>query len=525
MLVAAAALPAAAALDDPPSGLIPTSTTLAKVRALYARTHARDASSRAAATTIEEWRLTQDRLTGTYRVYILGRDERDVTSIGPFIFESGIHAGVHWQQTRNGITFTDAGFHEARDAVSERAWESDTDARDVRLIGESVALNAYVVEIDPAGGRREWRFVDKKSGNVVRLEEIAKDRRITTIYDDFRTFDGIPQPSRVRTIDSFGNERDQQLLSRTLDLTPDPRVVDIVPTRRTLVEFPPFLPLVHLPVRFVSGLAVVRVRIGLRSYDFLLDSGAAGIVLDPSVVDDQKLDTYGTHIGATVGTFNESSTIVPLLGVGPLKLRNVVARVVGVPFHLDDRTRIAGLLGFDFFADCVVHLDFEHGVADAIAPAAFKPPPDVVPLALALDDRTPTVRARADGAVGRMVLDTGANRSILTTGFADRADVMTDAAASIMRFRGVGGVGVGEAVNVKTFDLGGFSVPDVVVDVSSADLGIEDVDATIGTDVSAAFDLYFDYRSATVYVRRAHRAVGVAAPGSQRSIIAIVPGS
>jgi hypothetical protein len=116
------------------------------------------------------------------------------------------------------------------------------------------------------------------------------------------------------------------------------------------------------------------------------------------------------------------------------------------------------------------------------------------------------VRARADGAWGRMVLDTGANRSILTTGFADRADVVTDAAAGITRFRGVGGVGVGEAVNVKMFDLGGLTVPDIVVDVSSADLGTEDIDATIGTDVSQAFELYFDYRSATVYVRRVHHA-------------------
>jgi hypothetical protein len=504
-------LPAgAASLDDPPPGLIPTSTTLAKVRALYARTH--DRESTRAATTIEEWRLIQEKLTGTYRVYILGKDERDVTSIGPFIYESGVHAGVRWQQTRNGITFAESGYHEARDAASERAWQSDTDPHNVRLIGESVALNAYVVELDPPGGRHEWRFVDKKSGNVVRLEAVAKERRITTIYDDFRTFDGIPQPSRVRTIDSFGNERDLQLLSRTLDLTPDPKDVDIAPTRRTLVEFPFATTLVHLPVRFVNGLAVVRVRIGLRFYDFLLDSGAAGIIIDPAVVDDQKLDTYGGHIGATVGTVTESSAIVPSMAVGPLKMRGVVARVVSVPFHLDDRTRIVGLLGFDFFADCVVHVDFEHGTVDAITPPAFKPPPDAVAVPIALDDRTPEVRARADAASGRMVIDTGANRSIVATSFAARAGLVPDGAGSVTRFRGVGGIGVGEAVSVKQFDLGGIIVPDVVVDVSSADLGTEDVDATIGTDVSAAYDLYFDERSAMLYARRAHRALSLAPP-------------
>ncbi len=523
MLAAATtSVAAAATLDDAPAALIPTSTTLAKVRAFYDRTHDRDATH--TAMTIEEWRLTQEKLTGTYRVYRLGKDERDVTSIGPFIYESGVHGGVRWQQTRNGITYATTGYHDARDAVSDRVWEESTDPRDVRLIGESVALNAYVVEIDPAGGRHEWLFIDKQSGNVIRRDAVAKRRRITTLYDDFRTFDGIAEPSRVRATDSNGNERDLQLLSRTLDLSPDPKDVDVTPTRRTLVEFPPATPVVHLPIRFVNGLAVARVRIGYHAYDFLLDSGAAGIVIDPSIVDDQHLDTYGSRVGSTIGSFNETTSIVPAMNVGLLKLRNVVVRVVGVPFHLDDNTRISGLLGFDFFADSVIHLDPDHDLADAIAPGTFKAPLDAVPVALALDDRTPAVRARAGGAFGRMIVDTGANRSILTTAFASRADVAYDPGFGTTRFRGVGGIGIGEAVHVKTFELGGIGLGDSVVDVSSADLGTEDVDGTIGTDVSHAFELFFDYRSATLYVRRSHRSIS-AAPVPQRSIIAIVPGS
>ncbi len=513
MLAAATtAFASAAALDDAPAALIPTSTTLAKVRALYERTHERDPSRNAM--TIEEWRLTQDKLTGTYRVYRLGKDERDVTSLGPFIYESGVHAGVRWQQTRNGISFDTTGFHEARDAVSDRAWDESTDPHEVRLIGESVALNAYVVELEPSGGRHEWLFIDKQSGNVIRRDAVAKRRRITTLYDDFRVFDGVPEPSRVRSTDSNGNERDQQLLSRTLDLSPDPKDVDASPSRRTLVEFPLATPVVHLPVRFVNGLAVARVRIGYRAYDFLLDSGAAGIVIDPSIVDDQHLDTFGSRVGTTLGSFNETTSIVPAMNVGLLKMRNAVVRVVSVPFHLDDRTRIAGLLGFDFFADTVIHIDEDRDVADAIAPASFKAPLDAVPVAIALDDRTPAIRARAGGAFGRMVVDTGANRSILTTSFAARADVAYDPASGTTRFRGMGGIGTGEAVHVKTIELGGIGVTDSVVDVSSADLGTEDVDGTIGTDVSHAFELFFDYRSATLYVRRSHRSISAINFGS-----------
>jgi hypothetical protein len=512
-LVAMMTMPAgAAALDDPPPGLIPTSTTLAKVRALYARTHQREPTR--AATIIEEWRLTQEKLTGTYRVYVLGKDQRDVTSIGPFIYESGVHGGLRWQQTRNGITVTYAGVHEARDAASERAWQTSTDPRDVRLIGESVALNAYVVEIDPPGGRHEWRFIDKKSGNVTRREAVAKERRITTTYEDFRTFDGIPEPARIRTVDSFGNERDQQLLSRELDLTPDPKDVDIAATRRTLVEFPPAVPIVHLPARVVNGLAVVRVRIGVRGYDFLLDSGAVGIVIDPSIVDDQRLDAYGSRIGATIGAFTESTATVPVMAVGALRLRNVVARIVSVPFRLDDHTRISGLIGFDFFADSIVHIDLDHGIADVIAPAAFRPPADAVSVPLQLDDRTPVVRARVAGTGGRMVIDTGANRSIVTTAFASRAGLVREGSLGVVHFRGVGGLGSGEAVAISSFDLGGIDAGDAVVDVSSADLGTEDVDATIGTDISHALDLYFDERSQVLYVRRSHRSISAIIPGS-----------
>ncbi|HEV8021462.1 MAG TPA: aspartyl protease family protein [Candidatus Lustribacter sp.] len=495
---------ASAAIDDQPAGLIASSTSLAKVRALYLKYHDRERTR--AATIIEEWRLTQDKMNGTYHVFRLGRDERDLTILGPFFSESGVHAGTRWQQTRNGMTYTYAGVHELRDARSDNAWLFDPDPHDVRLIGESVPLNAYVIEIDPPGGRHEWRWLDKSSANVVRREYVEKGRRYTVTFDDYRTFDGIPEPSHVRTVDSYGNERNLTLLSRTLDLTPDPHDVDIPSSRRTLVEFPTGVTSMHLPSRMVDGLCVVKVRIGLKDYDFLLDSGAAGIVIDPSIVDDAHLETYGSRIGETVGTFNETTGIVPLMTIGGLRMRSVVARVVAVPFHLDDRTHIAGLLGFDFFLDAVVHVDLDHGTANAIAAAAFKPPPDAATVPIALDDRTPVVRARADAVTGRVVLDTGANRSVFTPPFASRADIAFDPSTAVAQFRGLGGMGTATTVRLKSFDIAALPLLDPVVDVSNANLGAEDIDGTAGTDLLHAYDLFFDYRNAALYVRRSKKA-------------------
>jgi hypothetical protein len=493
----------AAVIDDPPLALVRSTSTLAKVRALYERTRSREHAR--AGTVIEEWRLAEDHLTGTHRVRRSGNDVRETIALGPFLFELGVRGGVFWQQNRNGLTYTYGGFHQIRDEVSARAWETAENDRYVRLAGESPAYNAYVVEINPPTGRHEWRFIDKATGYVTRTESVLKRRRYVTTFDDYRTFDGIPEPSHVRSVDSNGNERDETLLSRTLDLTGDPHELEIPANRRTLVEFPSGTPFVRLPIRVINGLLIIKVAIGSHSYDFLLDSGAAGIVVDPAIVDDGKLDRYGARVGSTIGTYNETASIIPQMQIAGLRLRSVVVRVVNVPFVVDEHTRIAGLLGFDFFADCVVHIDIARGVADVIAPATFRVPAEAVTVPLALDDRTPDVRARIGGVSGRVVLDTGANRSVFTTTFAGRADVATEGAGNT-RFRAMGGTGTAAAVHIKQFELAGIEQTDPLVDVTSADFGTEDVDGTAGTDLLHPYELYFDYRANALYARRTRAA-------------------
>ncbi|MEA2786252.1 MAG: hypothetical protein QOF71_2356 [Candidatus Eremiobacteraeota bacterium] len=504
MLLAAfvfTAAPALAAIDDEPGGLIPSSASLARVRSLYDR--ARRDHGRTV-TILEDWRLFQDGTVGSFKVNRLGKDVRETTSLGPLAYERGVYRGQRWEQNRNGITFTYAGIHEQRDAVSDRAFRDPGDDRNVHLIGDSLALNAYVVEINPAAGRHEWLFIDKRTGNISRREYVERRRRYSSTYDDYRAVDGVPEPSRVRTTDSLGNEREQILTTRVLDTTPDLKDVDIPPSRR-VVEFPARETTVRLPVRFVNGLAVVRVIVGRGAYDFLLDSGAAGIVIDPFVVEQQSLETYGRRIGATLGTFPETTTIVPQMTIGGLRMRNVVTRVVQVPFHIDNRTRLAGLLGFDFFADTIVHLDLHKNFAEALSPDRFRAPADTASVSLGLDDKTPAVHVRAGNAGGRVVLDTGANRTVFETVFAERGDFTPDRVASTLHVRGMGGFANAETTRVPAFELGGLWTRDATADVSNVDLGTEDVDGIVGTDLLRSYELWFDYRAATVHLRRAKR--------------------
>lgn len=488
-----------AASDDPPRGLIPSSTTLAQVRALFRLGHPPPRPRNA--TLIEDWRLLQDGQTGTFKIHRLGKDYRETTTLGPLEYDNGMHGGVRWQQNRNGLTFTFSGMHE-RDEISERVWESN-DEHNVRLIGESVPLNAYVVEIDPPNGRHEWLFIDKHNGQTVRRDKVERNRRFITTYDDFKPFEGELMPSRVRTVDSLNNEREQTLVSRYADATPDPNDVAMLPTRRNLVDFPPGISLVRLPVRFSNGLLVVRVVAAGRPFDFLLDSGAAGIIIDPIVAETLNLERYGERVGATMGPFPESTAIVPTMNVGVLRMRNVVSRVVPIPFRADDRTRVAGLLGFDFFADIVIHLDAERGTVEALHPAAFRVSNDLTPVPLALDDKQPAARAKVGPVAARMILDTGANRTVLAAAFADRLEPSSERAiVSASRFHGVGGSGAAATVRIKEIEFAGNPIVEPLVDISGADLGFEDIDGVIGTDILRGFDIFFNYRANMAYVRR-----------------------
>ena len=145
-----AAEPVAAAIDDEPGGLVQSGATLAKVRALYDHAHAHEHGRND--TILEDWRLFQDGTVGSYHVNRLGRDIRETTTLGPLTYARGVLRGVHWEQNRNGIVFVYPGVHEMHDAISQRAFRDPGDERDVRLAGETPALNAYVVEVNPPNG-------------------------------------------------------------------------------------------------------------------------------------------------------------------------------------------------------------------------------------------------------------------------------------------------------------------------------------------------------------------------------------
>ena len=508
---------AGGALDEPPPGIQPTAQNLQRV--LAAGDRAAGTPSPGAAVRVRRWAIVAYGLTGTATQIERGRDERDTITLGPFTQTRGVLRGKRWWQNENGLTVRETGIHQ-RDAIDERALQdarTNPAVEGVRLLGEIKApVDAYLVEVHPPGGRLEWLFYEVATGRLVRKEAVVVDRRLVTTFDDFRTIGGVTEPWHYRVDDGRpANVEDWRELDERLGGQSSDADFAPPPDRRSLVEFPAGAASSRLPARFVNRKIVVRVTIAGRGLDFLLDSGASGIVIDSGAARSLGLQTFGKSIGETAGAYDETSALVSEMQVGDLRLRSVKVSVL--PFEISPvaDTKVVGLLGFDFIDSVVLRIDFERQIVDAFpAGARAMPSAGAVELAAALDDGVPDVAAEVGGSVAdHFIFDTGATSAVVFSGFADaHREAVADEGLGFALQRdqplqfagGVGGTLHVEPTELKSFGMSGAPFRNFLAYLVSGSKSYEgeDQDGLMGYDYLRYFTVYLDeHRSRVALVR------------------------
>lgn len=509
--VAALALLASASsagsLEDPPSGLSQTQMTLTQVLQRYDQA----AGKASHATREEQWRVSERGLTGTYAETASGDDYTATLTLGPFVTMAGRYRGQSWRQDENGLTILRQDIHQ-KTAISEKALDYALDhpqspGAGIALLGEATQpVDAYVVQIHPDGGRLVWLFFDAATGLIDREESVIAERRVVTQYDDFRTTGGGDEPWHHRVSDGRpANDEEWTLTSLQLDKPVADATFVIPPDRRTLVEFPAGASVVHLPARIINGKVIVRLTVQGRGLDFLLDSGAGDIAFDADVASSLHLQTLGKATQEIAGQFDRSRAIVPEIRIGQLVMHDVVVSTIPFQSSPDISTRVVGLLGFDFFKDAVVRVDYERGTVDALNPAGFSPPTSAVTLPVALDDGVPLVSATVgDDRGDHFILDTGSAYTIIFSGFAaDHPAAVADQGGGTAETRvgmGVSARGVGGQIRLvptelKMFRFAGtdFEYFKAYVTIAARALEREDEDGLIGVPTLQRFVVYFDY--------------------------------
>jgi predicted aspartyl protease len=490
--------------DLPPAGLVPASATLAEVLA-----HLDAAAGEAPQSAGERWTFTSGGVTGTERDLTRGTDYRIATQFGPFSYERGERNGRAWRRNANGLTILlraskdrDApGGLELRDARGSR--------NGVRLLGEATnPAPAYVLAIAPANGRQEWLFVDKTSGLVTRTEFAYPDRRVVVTADDFRTTGGVTRAFHLRASDtlSAANDADWRLTEYQPDLEVSGDDLDIPQNDHALAALPQGAGRTLLPARFVDGHVYLESSVAGRSAYLMLDSGTSDIVLDRAFASRIGLTEYGKTAATGAGSYVQSQVLIPSIAIGKVRLQNVAA--YDVPFHYRaGGFDVAGLLGFDFFAGAIVHVDYLHERVELLDPATYDPAagPGAISVPLALDDGLPIAAARIGaGTSAHFIIDTGSSNVVLYSRFArahpkDVADA--GAGTALQRYlpsitaSAVGGTLKLVPLELKTLTFARNSFHDFIVERVEGAPSFEnaDADGLIGYEFLHYFDLYFDY--------------------------------
>jgi hypothetical protein len=274
-------------------------------------------------------------------------------------------------------------------------------------------------------------------------------------------------------------------------------------------EFPVTQSVVALPARFVDGDIILRLAIAGRNLDFVLDSGASSIIIDRDVARDLGLPNAPLGPAAEMDPAAATPVDVAEIAIGDLTVRNAVASALPFAYEAKDHTVIAGLLGYDFLAGAVVHVDYRHQRVFAIAPGAFDPDvPGATSVPITLEDGVPMVSVRVGNASGdRFIVDSGADDVYLFDRFArahprdivDRRGAVTQ--FSSLAYRGDDGAPARMsliAVDVDDFtfadiDFRHFLAYRVAAFDGDADV---DPDGLIGYRFLRYYDLYFDYPAA-----------------------------
>lgn len=170
----------------------------------------------------------------------------------------------------------------------------------------------------------------------------------------------------------------------------------------------------RLEIVLKKGLFTTTARIGpWEAHPFVIDTGADHLYLDSELAKTLNPSSWGEResLGATPRV---KWGMLATFEVGPMVLQHTVVGVTDFSAaSASFGERLAGLLGYPFFANAVVEVDYPHGSVSCFDPKTYRlPRGHWQPLTL-IGNR-PTIPARLEGNIeGQFVVDTGSTSTVL----------------------------------------------------------------------------------------------------------------
>jgi predicted aspartyl protease len=228
------------------------------------------------------------------------------------------------------------------------------------LLGRSVLPDGRTVvqvQVAPPGGDVEVVSFDGVTQMIDRVAFTDSDGIETLDYSDYRVVDNALVP--FVEVDSDGDHQydvTQHVLAVSVDkpISPD---VFVPPPNRTVATDTP----VTVKMSYLNGHYYVPVGIHGKTYTFLVDTGAQGVVIDSRIaaqlvlIPEGLLQVRGAKRVDAVGVASLDS--IDVAGVD-LPLGEV--SIVNLNESTNGAFPIDGVLGYPFFAAAEVRMDFDH---------------------------------------------------------------------------------------------------------------------------------------------------------------------
>jgi hypothetical protein len=262
---------------------------------------------------------------------------------------------------------------------------------------------------------------------------------------------------------------------------------------------------IKIPVTIHGGGVFVPVVMNNgQTYNFLLDSGFEDSVLDPATIRALDLKSGDKHTEAAPGGKVETSSVS-----GVKRVVGGIALVNGSLSSLDLSgfdplfgQRLDGVLGYDFFQQFVVVLDYQHRLLTLCDPGAFQAAGEQ-PVPLNLQTRQPYIDVDLEGANGKSIrasieIDTGkVDPFSLSAAFARRNGLMTNA-STFLAVKGVslGGDTQAWVTRAKPLRFANFTIKEPVMGIAEEQA---DRAGQLGYEALRRFTITFDYSRKRAY--------------------------
>ena len=170
----------------------------------------------------------------------------------------------------------------------------------------------------------------------------------------------------------------------------------------------------RLAITVTKGLFTTSARIGpLEASPFIIDSGADHLYLDSELAKVLNPSSWGARDSSGSQPKVKWGALATFM-VGPLTLQHTVVGVMDLSAaSASFGERFAGLLGYPFFANAVVEVDYPQRSIACFDPTTYRlPRGHWQPLTLI--GNLPTLTARLDGNIeGQFLVDTGNTSTVL----------------------------------------------------------------------------------------------------------------